>query len=90
MLDLYLTLRNVTSQLFITSINLMPQGTSGRVVIDLDPEFKEKLYSVLKDNGLSMKEWFLQHATAYCDSHLEPQLDFNGRSKKAIPAASNS
>jgi len=65
----------------------MPQGTSGRVVIDLDPEFKEKLYSVLKDNGLSMKEWFLTQASQYCDNQLQPQLDFEGSSSDTAKSA---
>ncbi|MDF1659893.1 MAG: hypothetical protein P1U58_19925 [Verrucomicrobiales bacterium] len=53
----------------------MAQGTSGRVVIDLDPDFKERLYGVLKDKGLSMKEWFLQNAEETCDSHTQPRLE---------------
>lgn len=62
----------------------MAQGTSGRVVIDLDPDFKEQIYNVLKDNGLSMKEWFLREAKELCDEHLQPTLalEIDGQSNE--------
>jgi DNA primase len=40
----------------------MAVGTSGRVIIDLDPNMKKEMYQKLKSNGLTMKEWFEQKA----------------------------
>jgi len=34
--------------------------TSNRVVIEVDPVQKQKIYAELKARGLTMREWFLQ------------------------------
>lgn len=34
--------------------------TSNRVVIEVDPTQKQKIYAELKTRGLTMREWFLQ------------------------------
>lgn len=36
----------------------MAIGKSGRVVIELNPLFKEKLHEAVKKEGKSLKEWF--------------------------------
>ena len=36
----------------------MAVGKSGRVVIETDPKFKEKLHLAVKKKGMSLKEWF--------------------------------
>jgi hypothetical protein len=36
----------------------MAVGTSGRIIIDLDPNMKKEIYQKLKSEGLTMKEWF--------------------------------
>ncbi len=43
---------------------MMPQGKSGRVVIDIDPELKAELYVELAKRQVTMKEWFLTNAGA--------------------------
>lgn len=55
----------------------MAQGSSGRVVIDLDPAFKEELYATLRARGINMKQWFTEHAKRLCEEHNQPsfQLD---------------
>jgi hypothetical protein len=45
----------------------MAQGKSGRVVVDLDPQFKEKLHETLKQRGTTLKQWFLEQAESYCE-----------------------
>lgn len=45
----------------------MSIGTSGRIVIEIDPETKRALYSTLARDGLSLKDWFLHQA----HRHLE-------------------
>ncbi|GEA13627.1 hypothetical protein KUL49_40020 [Alteromonas sp. KUL49] len=37
----------------------MSIGTSGRLVIEIDPELKQEIYTKLKSNGMTLKEWFL-------------------------------
>ncbi len=54
----------------------MAHGTSGRIVIDLDPAFKQELYATLRQKGLSMREWFLIEAQRLCDEHQQPTLSF--------------
>lgn len=46
----------------------MSIGNSGRIVIEVEPEFKRNLYSTLAREGLSLKEWFLREAEAYVSS----------------------
>ena len=36
----------------------MAYGKSGRVVIDIDPAIKRRVYVALARRGLTMKEWF--------------------------------
>ncbi len=52
----------------------MAQGSSGRIVIDVDPEFKQELYDALKQSGSTLKDWFLNHATEFCDEQRQPSL----------------
>lgn len=37
----------------------MSIGKSGRVVIEIEPELKQEIYTILKSNGMTLKEWFL-------------------------------
>ncbi len=43
----------------------MVRGESGRIVLEIDPSQKEKLYSALKKEGLTLKDWFLRQAGLY-------------------------
>lgn len=40
----------------------MSIGPSGRVVVEIDPELKRKLYSELAIRGVTLKEWFTKAA----------------------------
>ncbi|AKA82872.1 hypothetical protein PUP72_25410 [Pseudomonas synxantha] len=40
----------------------MAKGNSGRVVIEIDPDFKRSLYSVLAADGVTLKHWFIEAA----------------------------
>lgn len=44
----------------------MARSDSGRVVIEIDPETKKKLYSNLALSGSTLKEWFSSVAESYC------------------------
>jgi len=52
----------------------MAHGKSGKIVIEVDPVFKERIYATLKDQGSTMKDWFLGHAEKLCDEHQQPSL----------------
>lgn len=43
----------------------MSIGSSGRIVIELDPEVKRHLYSALARDGLTLKDWFIKEAATY-------------------------
>lgn len=43
-------------------------------MIDVDPEFKQELYDALKQSGSTLKDWFLNHATEFCDEQRQPSL----------------
>ncbi len=40
----------------------MARGKSGRVVLEIDPELKRKLYATLENQQQTMKEWFIREA----------------------------
>lgn len=40
----------------------MARGKSGRVVLEIDPELKRKIYATLESKQETMKEWFVKEA----------------------------
>lgn len=52
----------------------MPKGTSGRIVIEVNPEIKRRLYTVLAADGSTLKDWFVKEATDYIAEREEPSL----------------
>jgi hypothetical protein len=52
----------------------MAVGESGRIVIDVDPEVKRRLYSALALSGSTLKDWFLKNALNFCDESQQPLL----------------
>lgn len=49
-------------------------GKSGRIVIEIEPEMKQRLYSVLASRGLNLKEWFIEHVDDYLDNYGQMDL----------------
>jgi hypothetical protein len=43
----------------------MSIGSSGRIVIEVEPEIKKQLYAVLAREGLTLKDWFLSNTRYY-------------------------
>lgn len=43
----------------------MPRGTLGRIVIEIQPELKNRLHAILAFEGKHMKDWFMEQANAY-------------------------
>ncbi len=55
----------------------MSIGKSGRVVVEIDPELKKKLYADLTSQGLSLKEWFIDSACKHLKIEPEHYLETN-------------
>ena len=49
-------------------------GKSGRIVIEIEPEMKHKLYSALALNGLNLKEWFIENVDEYLEDSGQMSL----------------
>jgi len=47
----------------------MPKSDSGRLVIDIEPALKTRLYSALDQTGSTLKEWFLKSAEKFADEY---------------------
>ncbi len=43
----------------------MARGTSGRIVVEIDPQEKRELYGALIQDGFTLKDWFLQQSARY-------------------------
>lgn len=54
----------------------MPVGNSGRIIIEVDPKFKQQLYGALKRDGLTLKEWFMRNAQSYLSHNTQLSLKF--------------
>ena len=52
----------------------MAVGSSGRVVIDLDPQVKRQLHAALVADGLTLKEWFQRKCERYLQERGQPSL----------------
>jgi hypothetical protein len=52
----------------------MPKGESGRVVIEIEPALKRRLYSALAIDNSTLKQWFVDAAQLYVAEHEQPSL----------------
>lgn len=52
----------------------MARGESGRIVIEVDPELKRRLYAALAISGLTLKDWFVLSAEKYCSDMQQSDL----------------
>jgi hypothetical protein len=52
----------------------MAKGSSGRVVIELDPNLKKDLYAFLDQEGMTLKDWFIKSANRYVAEQVQPDL----------------
>jgi hypothetical protein len=52
----------------------MPRGESGRIVIEVEPEFKRRLYAALAMSGSTLKDWFLKAGADFCVDTVQPPL----------------
>lgn len=52
----------------------MPKGESGRVVIEVDPGLKRRLYSALAIENSTLKDWFIEAAKQFVAEREQPSL----------------
>ncbi len=52
----------------------MAKGSSGRVVIVVEPALKHNLYVELTRRDLTLKEWFVKQATRFLEQSRQPTL----------------
>jgi len=55
----------------------MPIGSSGRIVIEVEPELKQALHQALRLQGTNLKEWFVHQAqTLLAAQHQQLEIPF--------------
>lgn len=52
----------------------MAMGSSGRIVIVIEPGLKRDLYVELARRGLTLKAWFIDQATQFVETSQQPSL----------------
>jgi len=55
-------------------ITRIARGESGRIVIEVEPEVKRRLYAALALSGSTLKDWFIKNAATYCADAAQPSL----------------
>lgn len=59
-------------------------GSSGRIVLEIEPELKKELYSTLAMDSMNMKQWFLKQVSLYLECHDQLQLELTVDEQKMI------
>jgi hypothetical protein len=62
----------------------MARGVSGRIVIEINPELKQQLYSALAVKNQSLKDWFVEAANSYLNGQKDPDRPKVKRAKIAL------
>ncbi|MDC7707265.1 hypothetical protein [Vogesella indigofera] len=63
----------------------MSIGSSGRIVIEIEPESKRLLYAALARDGMTLKDWFLKNVENYMTANNQLPLSFLNESSSSIP-----
>jgi hypothetical protein len=67
----------------------MAQGDSGKIVLEIEPAEKQRLYFAVKRDGLTMKEWFLQQMATYLDRSVVAERRASYGGSKSLGAGSS-
>ena len=46
---------------------LMSRSSGGRIVVEVDPELKKRLYAALSLDGTTLKDWFIKEIEQYLE-----------------------
>jgi hypothetical protein len=60
----------------------MSKGESGRIVIEVGPDLKRRLYAALAGDGSTLKDWFVEAAKNYIAEREQPSLPNLTRTKR--------
>lgn len=60
----------------------MAVGKSGRIVLEVEPEMKRRLYSALAFERKTLKEWFILVAEEYIRSQEQPSMFGSSKPKQ--------
>lgn len=60
----------------------MAKGDSGRIVIEVDPHLKRRLYSALASDGSTLKAWFVDAAGAYLEEREQPRFPVDAPARR--------
>lgn len=52
----------------------MSKGNSGRIVIEIAPDLKVRLYRALANDDSTLKDWFVKAASTYISENEQPGL----------------
>jgi hypothetical protein len=52
----------------------MSQGPSGRMVVELEPELKRRLYAALAVDGVTFKQWLIWQTEHFLSDRDQPFL----------------
>lgn len=64
----------------------MAVGNSGRIVIEIEPELKQHLHRALQQQGLTLKDWFVENARHFLRDGRQLALDFSAPPEPADEA----
>jgi DNA (cytosine-5)-methyltransferase 1 len=74
----------------LQTMRMAQHGESGRIVVDVEPELKRRIYSALSLSGGTLKDWFIKAAEELCEEQKKPMPVSNvryGRSAKNTAAS---
>ncbi|MBI4025944.1 MAG: hypothetical protein HY360_13240 [Verrucomicrobia bacterium] len=63
----------------------MARGESGRIVIEVEPGMKRRLYAALALSGSTLKDWFIKSATEFITDREQLPLPGILRPLKSLP-----
>jgi hypothetical protein len=62
----------------------MSVGKSGRIVIEVEPGFKQELYDALGKEGKSLKSWFVENAEVFLGDKGQIALSLTEEGSKGV------
>lgn len=74
---------------YLCYIHHMARGESGRIVIEIEPEVKRRLYASLALSGSTLKDWFLKAASKYCEDTVPSGFFRPPAPGNAVPQPTN-
>ena len=78
----------------MTYITYMAKGSSGRIVIEVEPALKHELYVELARCDLTLKAWFVREAARFVETSRQPSLfvteEINGHGQQVPKGGTSS